>query len=107
MKNLNLKFWIVLVLTCAIGFILAKVDTSKNWDDTAVTVGLVLISSFSLGLILPRFAWLWAIILSTFIFVFNVIETNNYQSAGAVLFAFAGAYCGVLFTKFVLQPPSK
>jgi hypothetical protein len=84
-----------------------QIDTSKGWDDTAVTVGLVLVSSFVAGVLLPRFAWLWAINLTAFIFIFNVVETNNYQSAGALVFGLIGAYCGLFFDKVVYGTPSK
>jgi hypothetical protein len=95
------------VFTCATGLVLAKIDTSKGWDDTAVTVGLVLISSFLAGVVLPRFAWLWAINLTAFIFIFNAVESNNYQSAGALVFGLIGAYCGLLFAKVVYGIRSK
>jgi phosphoglycerol transferase MdoB-like AlkP superfamily enzyme len=107
LKKLTPRFWIVFVLTCATGLVLAKIDTSKGWDDTAVTVGLVLISSFLAGVVLPRFAWLWAINLTAFIFIFNAVESNNYQSAGALVFGLIGAYCGLFFAKVVYGTPSK
>lgn len=107
MKRETMKFSIVLILVVIAGFTLAKIDTSKNWNDTGVTVGLILISSFTFGAILPRFAWLWAIILSGLIFCFNVIEAHNYGAAGAILFAFAGAYSGVLFRKLILTSTMK
>ncbi|MFL5808164.1 MAG: hypothetical protein ACJ749_01505 [Flavisolibacter sp.] len=107
MKKLNTKFWMMIVLACIIGFILAKIDTAKNWDDTAVTVGLVLISSFVCGVIMPGFAWLWAIIIGGSIFSFNAILHSNYGSAAAILFAFIGAYAGVLFKKLILTSTVK
>jgi hypothetical protein len=106
MKKLTMKFWIVFGVTCAIGLMLSKIDTSKNWNDTGITVGLLLFCSFLLGAAVPRFAWLWAIILSAFIFLFNVIQSGNYQSVGALLFAFIGAYCGVFFNKVIFNARS-
>ncbi len=107
MKKVNTKFWTTIIFACIIGFALAKIDTSKNWNDTGITVGLVLLSSFIFGAIMPGFAWLWAIIIGGFIFSFNVIQNSNYGSAGAILFAFIGAYAGVLFKKLVLNSTIK
>ena len=107
MKKTSAKFWTTIIFACVIGFALAKIDTSKNWNDTGITVGLVLISSFIFGVIMPRLAWLWAIIIGGFIFSFNAIQNNNYGSAGAILFAFVGAYSGVLLKKFFFNSTIK
>ena len=102
MKKSTTKFWILLLLACVIGFFLGKLDTSKNWNDTGITAGAILLSSFLLGALMTNFAWLWAIIIGGFIFCFNIILSGNYGSAGAFLFAFAGAYAGVLFRKYIV-----
>ncbi len=107
MKRVNEKLFITIIFACMIGFILAKIDTSKHWDDTGITVALVLISSFILGIIQPTFAWASAIIIGGFIFSFKVLESRNYGSAAAILFAFIGAYGGVLFKKYILNPTIK
>jgi hypothetical protein len=103
----NTKLLVLLILSCLLGFIIAKVDTSKNWNDTGITVGLVLLSAFMMGISMPKFAWLFAIIIGGFIFIFNVALSNNYGSAGAIAFAFIGAYGGVLFKKLILNSALK
>ncbi len=107
MKKASTKFWLILFSVFIVGFILAKIDTSKNWDDTAITVGLVFASSFLFGILMPNFAWLWAIIIGVLIFSFNVIESHNYGSVGATIFAFVGAYSGVLFKKIITDVSSQ
>jgi len=102
MKKENTKLGATLILACIVGFVIAKIDTSKNWDDTAITVGLILISCFTFGAIMPRFAWLLAMIIGGSISSFNVMESNNYGSAVAILFAFVGAYLGFFFRKVIL-----
>jgi hypothetical protein len=106
MKTLNIKSWAVLVLVCVTGFLLAKLDTSKNWNDTAVTACLILSTSFVFGALSPSYAWLWALIIGGFIFSFNVVLSHNYGSAGGFLFSFAGAYLGVLARKSFLNSES-
>lgn len=99
--------WAMIILACSIGFVIAKIDTSKNWNDTGITVGLILASCFVLGAIKPGFAWLFAIIIGGFVFGFNAIQSNNYSSAGALLFAFIGAYSGFLFRRFFFGSTSE
>lgn len=101
MKRTAFKFWTVIIFVCIVGFMLAKMDSSRNWDDTGITVGLVLISSFLSAVIMPRFAWLWAIIIGGFIWAFNVVQSSNYGSFAALIFAFMGAYSAVLFKKLI------
>ncbi len=107
MKPSSIKFYILFAAACIIGYVLAKIDTSKNWDDTGITVGCILISSFVLGSIMTKFAWLWATIIGGFIFGFNIILNKNFGSAGALVFAFIGAYIGVFFRKYILNTVTK
>lgn len=107
MKTRNWKASGLVILACIAGFIIAKIDTSENWDDTGITVGLILISSFIFGAVSPRLAWLYAAIIGGPIFVFNVVQSNNYGSAVAILFSFVGAYSGFLFRRFILDSTSK
>jgi hypothetical protein len=101
MKNRAIKFWLLVIAACIAGFFIGKMDTSKNWDDTGVTVAVVVIISFLLGYIMKQFAWLWALIIGGFVFSFDVFVNSNYGAAGAILFAFAGAYGGVIFRRMI------
>src|SRR5204863_9035240 len=105
--NFNTKFWISFLGTVIIGFLIAKLDTSKNWNDTGVTAGLILIAAFIPGFLVPRFAWLCAIIIGGLIFSFNVALAGNYGSAVAILLAFTGAYLGVLCKKYIFASINK
>jgi hypothetical protein len=60
-----------------------------------------------LGAIKPALAWIFAIIIGGFVFGFNVVQSDNYESAGAILFALVGSYSGFLFRKFVFDSTSK
>jgi hypothetical protein len=95
------RFWIMLIVTITLALLLALVDTSPHWNDTGVTVGLLLMVSFVCGAIMPKYAWLWALIIGSLLFLLNVVHTGTYGSAGAIIFCFAGAYAGV-FCKRVL-----
>lgn len=107
MKKSITKFWIFFYSSLIVGFCLAKLDTSKNWNDTGITVAAILFSTFLFGLLMPKFAWLWAFIIGGAIFICNVSLSANYGSWGAILFAFIGVYLGVLFEKYILNLNSK
>ena len=103
MKKPSLKFLIILLAAIIAGLLIGRMDSLPNWDDSGITAGLILISNFIFGLLMPEFAWLWAIITGVCIFGFDVILRNNFGSALAILIAFIGSYTGVLFKKFILS----
>jgi hypothetical protein len=102
MKRANSKFWIVCTAALIVGYLLARLDTSENWDDTGITVMAVLLSAFLFGAMQPAYAWLRALLIGGSIFCLNIFKTGNYGSAVAMLFAFIGSYAGTFFRKFIL-----
>ena len=101
MKKASIKFPVTLLFACIAGIVTGIIDTSKNWDDTAITAGLILITAFLSGLNMPKFAWLWALIIGGIVFIFNSIVNGNYGSAIAIIFAFTGAYAAVLINYLI------
>lgn len=102
MKLLENKYWISIILALAIGLIIGWIDTRPNWDDTGITVGLIFITSFLLGLITKRNVWLIAIIIGLCITSINFILNSNLQTAISFVIAFLGAYLGVLL-KYIIR----
>jgi Na+-transporting NADH:ubiquinone oxidoreductase subunit NqrB len=98
MKNLSLRFWFLLIVSGFSGVLIALMDTSRAWDDMGITVGAIMMTAFISGLLLPKFAWLWALIIGGCVFGFNVVLKDNYGSAMALVFAFSGSYIGVFIT---------
>ena len=101
MKLLNNKFWILIILSLAAGLTIGWIDTRPHWDDTGVTVGLIFISSFILGTLTKRNAWVLALIIGLCITSFNYILHNNLQSSMSIVIAFAGMYSGVAIIKLI------
>jgi hypothetical protein len=93
----------ILILLAAIiaGFIIGKIDTSKNWDDTAITAALVFASSAVLGFINERRTWLSAILVAAPVVLLNIIASENYASVIAFAISFGGSYVGLLVRKLV------
>jgi hypothetical protein len=97
----HIKFWVLLIVSIVAGLVIGYIDSRPHWDDTGITVGMILFASACLGFIMPRRAWIWAIALSVWVPVWNVVLHNTYSSLVALPIAFTGAYLGVLIYKLV------
>jgi hypothetical protein len=96
------KFLILIILSLLAGILIGWIDSSPLWNDTGITAGLILISSFIIGLLTKRKAWIPALITGLSITSLNFIASNRLDSAISILFSLAGAYSGVSL-KFLLK----
>lgn len=88
-------YWLPLVLSLLIGLAVGWIDSRKNWDDTGITVFAIFISTLFLGLLNPKGAWLWALMVGGSVVMFNVLRNGNFQSLVALVPSFVGAYAVV------------
>lgn len=58
MRTLQL---LLLPLSLFAGYLIFRVDSRPNWDDTGITAGALLLTAGVFAFFLPRFAWLWAL----------------------------------------------
>jgi hypothetical protein len=98
--------WICLILALSGGIFAGWVDFNNDEPQAAVLV--ILVVTFLLGLIQPRLAWLWAIIVALSLPAVYLVATNLgyqpvsppspgwYASLLALIPAFIGAYSGTL-----------
>ena len=107
MRRLGNALWLTGALAC--GAFLAWMDSSPGWDDTGVTVGLLLVASAACGAIKPVWAWAAALAIGGWIPILEIPGSHNYGSLAALVFAFAGAYGGALARRLISpkQPPSQ
>ena len=96
------KYWIPVFLALAAGLAIGWIDSRPGWNDTGVTAGLIFISSFIIGLLSNKNAWLLALIIGLCVTSFNYILHNNLESAISFVIAFAGVYSGV-FVKYIVR----
>lgn len=101
MKLPDNKFLILIILSLLAGLIIGWIDTRPRWNDTGITVALIFISSFILGIFSNRNAWVIALIIGLCITTLNFLVSNRIDSAVSILIALAGAYGGVLLKKIV------
>ena len=101
--NQTYKFWILFILSIFLGMLIGYIDSSPHWDDTGVTVAMILFASSILGFVMPHRAWIWALSVGIWIPIWNIILNNNYSSVISIVIAFAGAYLGVLIYKLLFS----
>jgi hypothetical protein len=95
----KIKFWMLFIIAIALGMLIGFIDSRPHWDDTGITVGMILITSAFLGFVRPQRVWIWALSVGIWIPVWNMLQNNNYSSFIALPIAFVGAYIGVLVYK--------
>ena len=99
MKTDKSRIFLLAIAAAAIGFVLAKIDTSPHWDDTGIIVVLVITTTAVFSFLQPRYAWLWAIMIGLPIPILNIIKSHNYGSFAALIFSFVGACSGLFMSR--------
>jgi len=100
-KQASTKFTLLVIASISLSMLFGWVDTFPTWNDTGITAFTVLITSLVFGLMMPRYAWLWAIIISAGICLFNIYWYNNFESLMVLPFAFSGSYGGVFIRRII------
>lgn len=96
--------WLPGALAC--GAFLAWMDSSPGWDDTGITVALVLACSAAFGALRPRWAWAAALAIGVGIPLVEIPAGRSAGSLAAVAFALAGAYLGAFVRRLLgAEPP--
>ena len=87
---------VLLVLAIVAGLSIAYIDSRPNWDDTGISVGLVLLTAGLFGLLGYRRAWLLAMAVGAWIPLYGILVTHSAASTVALVIALVGAYAGRL-----------
>jgi hypothetical protein len=95
----RLSFFILLAIAVIFGLLIAWVDSRPTWDDTGITVGVILIVTALLGFASPRRAWLWALAVGIWPPLFALLMHNSLGALIALVVAFIGAYAGALIRR--------
>jgi hypothetical protein len=95
------QFWILTAIALLAGIAITGLDSRPGWDDTGITAGLILLTTAILGMLMPPRAWLWALLVGTWIPIRGIALHQNYGSILALVIAFVGAYSGALGRKVV------
>ncbi len=104
MKPLSITALIVGVLS---GLSIACIDTRPHWNDTGISVAMILIAAFVSGVISPQRTWLITLSVGIWIPLFNIIIAHNAGSLIALVPAFIGAYIGWFFRYLLVSTGPK
>ncbi len=85
---------ILLAIAFLAGLFYAYVDSRPTWDDTGITVGVILLTCGILALIGFQRPWLLALAVGVWLPLYEVMTSHTYASLVALVIAFIGAYGG-------------
>jgi hypothetical protein len=100
---MNNSFRVSLILAIIFGIAIALADTSTGWDDTGVSVFMILLSSAIFSYFGNQKPWLFALMVGLWLPILNIALSSNFESLAALIPAFLGAYGGRLVRKSVLE----
>jgi hypothetical protein len=92
-----------LVLGLILGLAIAWIDSQPGWDDTGLSVFLILTVSASIGYLTGQKPWLTALAVSIWIPLWAVACTHNYGGFLALVPGFTGAYAGYILKRLGRQ----
>lgn len=96
MKN---SFIFSALLSLVLGLAIAWIDARPNWDDTGISVLMVLTAAFLCGYLAAKKPWLIALLVSSWIPLLSILTTQNLGALLALIPGFIGAYAGYLIKK--------
>jgi hypothetical protein len=99
----RLNFIIAAIISFAGGFLILMIDSSKGWDDTGITVGMLFILSAFCGLLAPEKFWLWALLSGLWIPINGIIKHNDFMFLLILLIPFAGSIAGAVLRNFIIR----
>ncbi len=82
------------VAALAIGLSIGYVDSRPTWDDTGITVGLILLASAVTAGLSGRRPWLWAVLIGVWVPAFELSGSAGAASLVALLVAAIGSAIG-------------
>jgi len=96
---MNRFFVPAVILAIVFGITIAWIDSSPSWDDTGISVFMVLVAAFVCGYLAGQKPWLIALLVSAWIPLLSIFTSHNYSSFLALIPGVIGAYAGHLVRK--------
>lgn len=94
MTAMKKSFILSLILAIILGIAIAWIDSRPNWDDTGISVFMVLLVGLLCGYLASQKPWLIAMAVSAWIPLFSIVSAHNYGAFLALIPGFMGAYIG-------------
>jgi hypothetical protein len=87
------------VAAATIGLAIGYFDSQPTWDDTGITVSLILLTSAMVAGLSGRRPWLWALLIGVWVPIFEIRGSAGAASLLALLLAVAGAAVGYVLVR--------
>lgn len=97
---------IMLGIAVFVGLVIAYIDSRPTWDDTGITAFSIFGACALFAVISPRRPWAWALAVGMWVPLAGILISHNYGGILALLFAFAGAYAGMLVRRLAVPAQS-
>lgn len=85
---------LLVVVAVGIGVVVGYFDSQPSWDDTGITVALLLLTSAMVAGLSGRRPWLWALLIGIWPPLFEIGGPAGLGSLAALLVAAVGAVAG-------------
>lgn len=97
-------YLVSIILAVIFGVGITWIDSQPTWDDTGITVLMVLIAAFACGFIGVENPWLIALLVSGGIPLLGIILHYSFIGLVALFPGFIGAYSGSGLKKIITSP---
>ena len=98
-----MKTFYTVLASAMLGLTIWWIDSRPHWDDTGITVGLVIIATGLISFINPKKPFICAIATSLWIPLDQTINNQNYLTLLVFVFGFMGAYAGSFLRRRVFK----
>jgi hypothetical protein len=99
-----MKQKLILFGSFLLGLLIAYIDSQPTWDDTGITVGVLLIGGGIIGLLLERRPWLFALAFGIWIPLAGIVLKHDPLMLITLIFPFLGVYAGWAVRKALHSP---
>jgi hypothetical protein len=89
------------IVALALGGAIARIDASPGWDDTGITVGLLVVAAALAAAISGRRPWLWALLVALPTPLVEITSNGALASMVAIVPAALGAVGGYVLARAV------
>jgi hypothetical protein len=101
--RIGLRDALLAVAAATIGLAVAYFDSQPTWDDTGITVALILLTSAMVAGLPGRRPWLWALLIGAWVPLFEITGSAGLASLLALVAAAVGAAVGYALVR-VAEP---
>jgi hypothetical protein len=84
----------LIVVSAVAGAAIAFVDSRPGWDDTGITVGLLVVAAATIAAVSGRRPLLWALLVGAWTPAFELFTGGSVASLAALGIAAVGAFAG-------------